>query len=58
MKSYDELKAEMEVIQQQMLEDVTNDFTNPLTKINCFCNELGLTVGIQKVSLDGGRKKR
>ena len=33
MKSYDELKAEMETIQQQMLEAKKNERTNPFKKV-------------------------
>ena len=45
-KSYDELKAEMETIQQQMVEAKKNERTN------------GLTAGMLKSSLAEGRKKQ
>ena len=57
MKSYDELKAEMEAIQQQMVEAKKNERTNALKEVKRLCKEFGFTVGIMKVSLTEGQKK-
>ena len=45
MKSYEELKAEMETIQQQM-------------EVKRLCKEFGFTAGMLKGSLAEGRKKQ
>ena len=58
MKSYDELKAEMETIQQQMIEAKKNERTNALKEVKRFCKEFGFTSGILKGSLAEGRKKK
>ena len=39
MKSYDELEAEMEAIQQQIVEAKKNERTNALKKIKRLCKE-------------------
>ena len=57
MKSYDELKAEMETIQQQMAEAKENERTNALKEVKRLCKEVGFTAGMLKGSLAGGRKK-
>ena len=51
MRSYDELKAEIESIQQQMLEAKKNERANAL-------KEFGITAGMLKVSLTEGRKQK
>ena len=48
MKSYDELKAEMETIQQQMAEAKKNERIISLKKIKEFCKEFGFTAGMLK----------
>jgi hypothetical protein len=48
MKSYNELKAEMEAIQQQMA----------LKEVKRLCKEFGFTAGMLKGALAGGRKKK
>ena len=58
MKSYDELKAEMETIQQQMAEAKKNERTNPLNEVKRLCKEFGFTAEILKGSLAEGRKKQ
>ena len=58
MKSYDELKAEMEVIQQQMVEAKKNERTNALKEVKRICKEFGSTVGMLKGSLAEGRVKK
>jgi hypothetical protein len=57
MKSYDELKAEMETIQQQMAEAKKNERTNALKEVKRLCKEFGFTAGMLKGSLAEGRKK-
>ena len=51
MKSYDELKAEMETIQQQMAEAKKNERTNALKEVKRLCKEFGFTAGMLKGSL-------
>ena len=58
MKSYDELKAEMEAIQQQMAEAKKNERTNALTEVKHLCKEFGFTAGMLKGSLAEGRKQQ
>ena len=56
MKSYDELKAEMEEIQQQMFEAKKNELANALKEVKRLCKEFGFTAGMLKVCwLKGGR---
>ena len=57
MKSYDELKAEMETIQQQMAEAKKNERANALKEVKRLCKEFGFTAGMLKGSLAEGRKK-
>ena len=58
MKSYDELKAEMEAIQQQMVEEAKkNERANALKEVKRLCKEFGYTAGMLKGSLSEGRKK-
>jgi len=40
MKSYDELKAEMETIQQQMVEAKKNERASALKEVKRLCKEL------------------
>ena len=56
MKSYDELKAEMEAIQQQMVEAKKNERANALKEVKRLFKELGFTAGMLKGSLAEGRK--
>ena len=58
MTSYDKLKAEMKVIQQQMIENKENERTNPLKKVKRLCKEFGFTAGMLKGSLAEGITKR
>ena len=53
MKSYDELKSEMETIQQQMIEAEKNE----LKEVKRLCKEPGFTAGMHKSSIAEGRKK-
>ena len=57
MKSYDELKAEIEAIRQQMVEAKKNKRTNALKEVKSLCKEFGFTAGMLKGSLAGGRDK-
>ena len=55
MKPYDELKAEMENIQQQMAEAKKNERTNALKEVKRLCKEFGFTSGMLKGPLAKGR---
>ena len=55
MKSYYELKAEIEAIQQQMVEANKNERANVLKDVMRFFNEFGFTAGMVKGSLAEGR---
>ena len=57
MKSYDKLKADMEAIQQQMVEAKKNERANTLKEVKRLCKEFGYTAGMLKDSLVEGRKK-
>ena len=57
MKSYDELKAEMEAIQQQMVEAKKNERANALKELKSLFKEFGFTAGMLKGCLAEGRKK-
>ena len=57
MKSYDELKAEMEVVQQHMVEAKKNVRANALKKVKRLCKEVGFTAEMPKSSLAEGWKK-
>ena len=56
MKSYDELKAEMEAIQRQMVKTKKNERANALKEVTRLCKEFGFTVGMLKGLLAAGRK--
>ena len=59
MKFYDELKAEMEAIQQQMIEAKKNERANALkNEVKRLCKEFGFTASMLKGSLAEGRKKK
>ena len=55
MKSYVELKAEIDAIQQQIIETKKNARTNILRRVKLFCKDLSYTAIILKVSLARGR---
>jgi len=57
MKLYDELKAEMEAIQQQMVEAKKNERVSAQIEIKHLCKEFGFTAGMLKGSLVKGRGK-
>ena len=58
MKSYDELKAEMKTIQQQMVEAKKNKRTDALKKVKELCKEFGFTAGMLKGVLAEERKQQ
>ena len=58
MKFYDELKAEMEAIQQQMVEAKKNERANALKEVKRLCKEFGFTAGMLKGALAKGRGKK
>jgi len=53
MKSFDELKAEMETIQQQMIE-TKNERANSLKEVKRLCKEFGISAGMLNGSLTKG----
>ena len=57
MKSYDELKAEMEAIHQQMVAAKKNERANALKEVKRLCKEFDSTAGMLKGALAEGRKK-
>jgi len=57
-KSYDEPKAEMEAIQQQMVEAKKNEHANALKEVKRLCKELSFTAGMLKGALAEGRKPK
>jgi hypothetical protein len=58
MKSYDELKAEMEAIQLQMDEAKKNERANALKEVKRLCKEFGFTAGMLKGALAKGRGEK
>ena len=58
MKSYDELKAEMETIQQQIVEAKKNKYANALKEVKRLFKEFGFSVGMLKGTLAEGRKTK
>lgn len=58
MKSYDELKAEIEAIQQQLFESKKNERADALRAVKRPCREFGFTAGMLKGALAEGRKSK
>jgi uncharacterized membrane protein (DUF106 family) len=58
MKSYEELKAEMETIQQQMSEAKKSERTDALKEVKRLCKEFGFTAGMLKGALAEGHNKQ
>jgi len=56
MKFYDEFKAEIEAIHQQMVERKNNECANALKKVKWLCKEFPFTVVILKDKLAERRK--
>ena len=57
MKSYNGLKAEVEAIQQQMVEVKKNERASALKEVKRLCKEVDFTAGMLKSSLAEGWKK-
>jgi hypothetical protein len=57
MKSYDGLKAEMEAIQQQMVEAKKSERANAMKEVKYLFKEFRFTAVMLKGSLSEGRKK-
>ena len=58
MKSYNELKTEMETIQLQMVEAKKNERANALKEVKGLFKEFGFTTGMVKGSLAEGRSRK
>ena len=58
MKSYNELKTEMETIQLQMVEAKKNERANALKEVKGLFKEFGFTAGMVKGSLAEGRSRK
>ena len=58
MKSYDELKAEMESLQQQMVEAKNIEREEVFKKVKELCKEFGFAAGMLKGSFAEGRKQK
>ena len=57
MKSYNYLKAEIEAVQQQMVEAKKNERTNVMKEVKCVFKESGFTDEKLKSALAEGWKK-
>ena len=57
MKSHNELKAEMETIQQHMVEAKKSEGTDALKEAKHLCKEFGFTVWMLNGSLTDGLRK-
>ena len=51
MKFYNDLKAEMEAIQQQSIEPKNNESANVLKEVKRLCKEFGFSADTLKYSL-------
>ena len=58
MKSYDDLKPEMEAIQQQMVKAKKNQRANAFKEVKRLWKEFGFTAEMLKGSLAEGKKKK
>ena len=58
MKFDDELKAEMEAIQQNMFEARKNERANAVKSVKRLCKEFGFSAWMLKGSLAGSRKPK
>ena len=57
LKSYDELKAEMGVIQPKIVQVKKSERANALKEVKRLCTEFRFTAGMFKGPLAEGRKK-
>ena len=55
MKSHDELKAEMEVIQQQMVEAKKSERANAVKEVKRLCKRFSITSWMLEGALAKGR---
>ena len=58
MKFYDELKTEVEAIQQLMTEAKKNERGNALKEVNLLCKEFGFTADMRKGALAEGWRRQ
>ena len=58
IKPYDDLKAEMETIQQQMAEAKKNERTDAPKEVKRLFKEFGFTAGMLKGALAKGRGEK
>ena len=58
MEFHDELKADMEAIQERIVEVKKNERANALKEVKRLCKEFGFTAGMLKGALAEGRKKQ
>jgi len=58
MKSYDELKAEMEATQLQMVEAKKNERAAAAREVKRLCKEFGFIAGMFKGAFTEGRKPK
>ena len=58
MKPYDELRAEMKAIQQQIVEAKQNERANALKEVKRLFKEFAFPAAMQKGSLAEGRKQK
>ena len=58
MKFNDELNAEMEAIQQQMVEAKKNERVNTLKEVKRLFKDFGFITEMLKVTFDEGRTKK
>ena len=57
MKFYDELRVELEAIEQQMVEVKKNEREKKLKEVRNFCKEFSFTAGILQDSIAEDRRK-
>ncbi len=55
---YNELKAEMEAIKRQMVEDKKKKRTNALKEVKNLCKKFDFTAGMLKGALAKGRNEK
>ena len=58
MEAYDELIAEMEAIQKQIVEANKNERANALKEVKRLCKEFGFKAGLLNGSLANGTKSK
>ncbi len=58
MKSYEELRAEMDALEKEMVEAKKRERSEALKKVRSLCKEFGFTAGMLKGALASGRKRR